>query len=65
MREKIDCFLPDFDRQAMEPTIEQLRLSSTVKNIYWAAGMSSTADIMDIAESTRAATWHSLPSPRP
>ena len=54
MREKIDCFLPDFDRQAMEPTIEQLRLSSTVKNIYWAAGMSSTADIMDIAERTRA-----------
>ena len=54
MREKIDCFLPDFDREAMAPTIAQLQESQMVRSIFWTKGFSNSSDIMSIAEQARA-----------
>ena len=54
MREMIDCFLPDFDREAMAPTYAQLLASQLVKDIFWTNGMTSSNDVMGIAEKARA-----------
>ena len=54
MREKIDCFLPDFDREAMMPTVSQLNESQMVRNIFWTQGFNNSSDIMSIAEQARA-----------
>ncbi len=54
MREKIDCFLPDFDRAAMAATEAQLSASKVVREIFWTDGMSSSNAIMKIAEQARA-----------
>ena len=54
MREKIDCFLPDFDRDAMSSLASQLRESKTVRDICWVKGMTSSNDIMAMAEQARA-----------
>ena len=50
----IDCFLPDFDREAMAPTLAQLNESKAVRNIFWTDGMSSSNAVMSIAERARA-----------
>ena len=49
MREKIDCFLPDIDRQLMAPTVAQLETSKVVREIFWTAGMTSSQAILQIA----------------
>ena len=54
MREKIDCFLPDIDRQLMAPTVAQLEASKVVRDIFWTAGMTSSQAVMQIAEQARA-----------
>ena len=54
MRETIDCFLLDFDHEAMAPTIGQLRESKVVRNIFFVKGMTSSADILQMAEMARA-----------
>ena len=54
MREMIDCFLPDFDREAMSATVGQLSESKAVRNIYWTEGMASTSLVTSIAERARA-----------
>ena len=54
MREKIDCFLPDFDREAMEMTVAQLNASKVIREIFWTDGMSGSNAIMQIAEQARA-----------
>ena len=54
MREKIDCFLPDFDREAMEVTVAQLNASKVIREIFWTDGMAGSNDIMLIAERARA-----------
>ena len=54
MREMLDCFLPDFDRQAMATTLEQLSESKTVRNIFWTQGLASSNSVMSIAEQARA-----------
>ena len=54
MREKIDCFLPDFDREAMEATVTQLRASKVVREVFWSDGVASSNAIMQIAEQARA-----------
>ena len=54
MREMIDCFLPDFDREAMSATVGQLSQSKAVRNIYWTEGMASTSLVTSIAERARA-----------
>ena len=41
MREKIDCFLPDFDREAMAGTEAQLKACQVVRDIFWTDGMTS------------------------
>ena len=45
----IDCFLPDFDREAMAPTAAQLGESRMVRNMFWVGSMTSSNAIMDIA----------------
>ena len=54
MREKIDCFLPDFDRDMMAPTVSQLNESQVVRCISWTNGMTSSNAVMTIAERARA-----------
>ena len=54
MREMIDCFLPDFDHEAMAETVEQLNGSKTVRNIFWTEGIASSNSVMAIAERARA-----------
>ena len=54
MREKIDCFLPDIDRQAMAAVVEQLSESKSVREIFWSTGMTSSNAIMTMAEQARA-----------
>ena len=54
MREKIDCFLLDFDRAAMAAAEAQLCASKVVREIFWTDGMSSSNAIMQIAEQARA-----------
>ena len=54
MREKIDCFLPDFDREAMTLTVARLQESQMVRGIFWTKGFSNSSDIMSIAEQARA-----------
>ena len=54
MREKIDCFLPDFDREALAPTVAQLSASKVVCDIFWTDGMWSSNAIMLMAEQARA-----------
>ncbi len=50
----IDCFLPDFDRQAMAGTADQLDESLSVRNIFWTASMTSSQVVMSMAEQARA-----------
>ena len=50
----IDCFLPNANREALQPTIEQLQKSTLVKNILWADGLVSSNDVMKVAEQARA-----------
>ena len=54
MREMIDCFLPDFDRQAMAATVSQLEESKAVRTIFWSQPIASSASVMYIAEQARA-----------
>ena len=54
MREKIDCFLPDFDRDMMASTVSQLNESQIVRCIFWTNGMTSSNAVMTIAERARA-----------
>ena len=54
MREKIDCFLPDFDREAMAGTEAQLKACQVVRDIFWTDGMTSSNAVMKIAERARA-----------
>ena len=54
MREKIDCFLPDYDREAMAGTVAQLGASKVVHQLFWTDGMSSSHAIMEMAEQARA-----------
>ena len=54
MREKIDCFLLDFDREAMDATYHQLCDSKSVRDIFWVSSMTSSNDVMAIAEQARA-----------
>ena len=61
----IDCFLPDFDRGAMAPTVEQLHASRTVSNIFWTNGMTSSSAVMDMAEKARAEYVLLLTKPTP
>ena len=49
MREMIDCFLPDFDREVMTATVAQLNESRMVRNIFWISSISSSKTIMDVA----------------
>ena len=51
----IDCFLPDFDREVMAPTVAQLSRSLAVREIFWTEGMASSQAITSIAERARAA----------
>ena len=55
MRQMIDCFLPDFDREVMAPTVAQLSRSLAVREIFWTEGMASSQAITSIAERARAA----------
>ena len=50
MREKIDCFLPDFDREAMAGTEAQLKACQVVRDIFWTDGMTSSNAVMKIAD---------------
>ena len=50
----IDCFLLDFDREAMAATAAQLGESRMVRNIFWVGSMASSASIMSIAEQAQA-----------
>ena len=61
----IDCFLPDFDREAMAPTVEQLHASRTVSNIFWTNGMTSSNAVMDMAGKARAEYVLLLTKPTP
>ena len=54
MREKIDCFLPDIDREQMASTLAQIESCKVVRNVFWVDGMSSSSAIMRIAENARA-----------
>ena len=54
MREIIDCFLPDFDRDMMASTVSQLNESQIVRCIFWTNGMTSSNAVMTIAERARA-----------
>ena len=54
MRQKIDCFLPDFDRDMMASTVSQLNESQIVRCIFWTNGMTSSNAVMTIAERARA-----------
>ena len=54
MREMIDCFLPDFDREAMASTVAQLNESRMVRNIFWINNIGNSGTITDIAELARA-----------
>jgi len=49
MRQKIDCFLPDFNREAMDATVSQLNGSRMVRNVFWTGGMSGSAAIVNMA----------------
>ena len=50
----IDCFLPDFDREAMAATVSQLNESKAVRNIFWSESMTSSNAVMEMAERARA-----------
>ena len=50
----IDCFLLDFDRSAMAPTVAQLNESKVVRNIFYADSMTSSNAVMQMAEQARA-----------
>ena len=54
MREKIDCFLPDFNRASMAATEAQLCANKVVREIFWTDSISSSNAIMRIAEQARA-----------
>ena len=54
MREMTDCFLLDFDREVMAPTVAQLNESRMVRSINWCDGMNSSKAVMSIAERARA-----------
>ena len=54
MRQMIDCFLPNANREALQPTVEQLLRSTVVRNIFWIDGLSSSNDVMSVAERARA-----------
>ena len=55
MREMIDCFLPDLDRQAMATTLSQLDDSKAVRSVFWMEGpLASSNSVMSIAERARA-----------
>ena len=54
MREMIDCFLPDFDREAMAATVAQLNGSKTVRSILWTNSMATSSSVMRMAEQARA-----------
>ncbi|MBQ8712704.1 MAG: DUF4922 domain-containing protein [Prevotella sp.] len=54
MREMIDCFLLDFDREAMSATLEQLEESKAVRNIFFVESMVSSNAVMAMAEKARA-----------
>ena len=50
----IDCFLPDFDREAMAATVEQLCESRMVRNIFWINSVGCSKTIMRVAEQAQA-----------
>ena len=50
----IDCFLPDYDREAMATTVQQLNASRSVRTIFWTEGLASSNSVMGIAERARA-----------
>ena len=50
----IDCFLLDFDREAMSATLEQLEESKAVRNIFFVESMVSSNAVMAMAEKARA-----------
>ena len=50
----IDCFLPDFDREAMTPTAAQLSESRMVRNIFWVGSMANSSAITEIARQAQA-----------
>ena len=54
MREMIDCFLPDFDREAMAPVVAQLNESRVVRNLFWTEGMTSTPAVKSMAALSQA-----------
>ncbi len=45
----IDCFLPDYDREALAPTVAQIEDCQVVRSIFWMPGMTSTQSILEIA----------------
>ena len=45
----IDCFLPDFDREALAPAVAQLNESSVVRSVFWAHGMTASSAVRDMA----------------
>ena len=45
----IDCFLPDFDREALAPAVAQLNESSVVRSVFWAQGMTASSAVKDMA----------------
>ena len=54
MTGKIDCFLLDFDRDALQPLVAQLRESQAVRTIYFVSNITSSTGLMAIAEQARA-----------
>ena len=54
MREMIDCFLPDFDREAMAPVVAQLNESRVVRSLFWTEGMTSANAVKGMAARTQA-----------
>ena len=50
----IDCFLLDFDRQAMAATVAQLYESKIVRSVFFVESMTSSNAVMNMAEQARA-----------
>ena len=50
----IDCFLPDFDREAMAPVVAQLSESRAVRHIFWTEGMTSATAVKGMAARAQA-----------
>ena len=50
----IDCFLPDFDREAMAPVVAQLSESRAVRHIFWTEGMAAASAVKGMAARAQA-----------